>query len=199
MHDISNLNNEELPSSKSLIKASAFAFIAGCTLLITAILPAEYGIDPTGLGEKLGLTVLNTENATEIIKDEVSVTPNTASLSTGLNPVWKSDMKYRSDTLTVTLLPNQGSEIKSKMKAGENFSFSWEVEGGVVNFDMHGEKINDGDKFTSYWLGRDESQSSGSFSAPFDGTHGWYWKNNGAEPVTIHLTASGFYDAFYMP
>jgi hypothetical protein len=197
MQKISNVNNEGLPSSKSLIKATAFALVAAIILLFTAILPAEYGIDPTGIGERIGLTVLNTASAIE--EDEVAVTPDTGSLSTGLNPVWKSDMQYRADSLTVTLLPNQGSELKSKMKVGENFSFNWEVQGGVVNFDMHGEKINDGDRFTSYWLGRNASSSKGSFSAPFDGTHGWYWKNKGTDPVTIHLTVSGFYDAFYMP
>lgn len=197
MQKISNVNNEGLPSSKSLIKATAFALVAAIILLFTVILPAEYGIDPTGIGKRIGLTVLNTAGAIEA--GEVAVTPDTGRLSTGLNPVWKSDMQYRADSLTVTLLPNQGSELKSKMKAGENFSFNWEVEGGVVNFDMHGEKINDGDRFTSYWLGRNASSSKGAFSAPFDGTHGWYWKNKGTEPVTIHLTVSGFYDAFYMP
>jgi hypothetical protein len=30
--------------------------------------------------------------------------------------------------------------------------------------------------------------------APFDGTHGWYWRNRGEATVTIVLQTSGFYD-----
>lgn len=197
MHDITDVNNKELPSTKTLIKATALAFLMSCTLLIIAILPAEYGIDPTGLGEKIGLTVLNTDNA--IKAEDITMPSDSENVSATVSPVWKSNMKYRSDTMTLTLQSGEGAEIKTKMKAGENFSFNWEIKGGVVNFDMHGEKVNDGDKFTSYWLGYNESSSSGSFSAPFDGTHGWYWKNNGKKAVTVKLTASGFYDTFYRP
>lgn len=191
MHDISNLNHKELPSTKSLIKATAVALISAGILLVTVILPAEYGIDPTGLGAKLGLTKLNAASATET--EGVTILPHANDLNENLSPVWKSSMKYRSDTMTLTLQPREGAEIKTKMKTGENFSFNWAIEGGAVSFDMHG------DKFTSYWLGRNQSSASGSFVAPFDGTHGWYWKNNGKEPVTVHLTASGFYEAFYRP
>ncbi len=46
----------ELPSSRQLlISTLAAAAIAG-VLLVTAILPAEYGVDPTGAGRALGLT-----------------------------------------------------------------------------------------------------------------------------------------------
>ena len=33
----------------------------------------------------------------------------------------------------------------------------------------------------------------GSYVAPFDGLHGWYWKNNTATPVTVTLHSTGFY------
>ena len=62
-----------------------------------------------------------------------------------------------------------------------------------MNFDMHGERFNDGDNFTSYWQGRDQPSASGAFEAPFDGTHGWYWENRGETAVTVVLDTSGFY------
>ena len=37
------------------------------------------------------------------------------------------------------------------------------------------------------------SQSSGSQTASFEGTHGWYWKNNTRSPVTITLSVRGDY------
>ncbi len=198
MHDISDLNDEGLPSSKSLIKATFVAFFTGCILLVTIILPAEYGVDPTGLGDKMGLTQMS------IASESKSV--NTPSQSEELEsasviePVRKSTTPFRSDTMTLRLLPNQGAEIKAIMNKSENFVFNWEVKGGVAYFDMHGEALDAvGDEFTSYWEGDNETKTSGTFIAPFDGTHGWYWQNKGSEPIEVHLSTSGFYKELYTP
>jgi hypothetical protein len=45
----------ELPSSKKLIKSTISAAVVAGILLITTVLPAEYGIDPTGFGKVIGL------------------------------------------------------------------------------------------------------------------------------------------------
>jgi len=193
MQDISNMNREGLSSTKSLIKATGVAALIGLLVLITAILPAEYGIDPTGLGQKMGLTMLSQAEAAEPASLEAgSSSSNLLALSAG--PVRKTQSSLSSDTTTVTLKPNEGIEVKATMNAGDRMVFNWASEGGPVNFDMHGEQINDGDNFTSYWQGRNESVASGAFEAPFDGTHGWYWRNRGDETVTIVLQTSGFYD-----
>ena len=55
MNDI----NPNLPSLKSLLIASAFAVLLAIVILILAVLPAEYGIDITGYGKKMGLTTLS--------------------------------------------------------------------------------------------------------------------------------------------
>ncbi len=198
MHDISGLNGTGLPSSKSLMKATLVAFITGCLLLITIILPAEYGIDPTGLGEKLGLTQMNitSEPRNVITTTQLEVIESV----TVSEPVWKSATPFRSDTMTLTLVPNRGTEIKVVMNKNENFVFNWKVTGGVAYFDMHGEALNTrGDEFTSYWEGNDASGASGTFTAPFDGTHGWYWQNKGSESIEIQLSTSGFYKELYTP
>ena len=48
-------NRADLPSTKQLLKSTALAAAVAATLLITCILPAEYGIDPTGIGQAIGL------------------------------------------------------------------------------------------------------------------------------------------------
>ncbi|MGI0117036.1 hypothetical protein [Zooshikella sp. RANM57] len=176
------------------LKATVVAFVVGILLLITTVLPAEYGLDPTGIGKQLGLTALNPSHASSASNPETSST-----LLTPVSSVWKSNFAPRNDTMSVTLGPNEGAEIKAKMVAGERFVFNWQVEGGKVNVDMHGERVNAGDEFTSYWIGRDQSKASGSFEAPFDGTHGWYWQNSGSKPVTVTVKTSGFYKTLYRP
>jgi hypothetical protein len=34
----------------------------------------------------------------------------------------------------------------------------------------------------------------GSFTSPFDGSHGWYWKNNSDKPVAVQLIVEGRYE-----
>lgn len=195
MQDISNMDREGLPSTKGLFKATGVAALIAATVLVTAILPAEYGIDPTGLGEKMGLTILDQANAAE---PEPSAGTNAGSdnlLALSAGPVWKTTGTLSSDTTTVTLAPDEGLEVKATMNAGDRMVFNWTTEGGPVNFDMHGERFDDGDNFTSYWQGRNQPAASGAFKAPFDGTHGWYWRNRGDQTVTIVLETSGFYDS----
>jgi hypothetical protein len=199
MNDISNINKDGLPSSKSLIKATVAAMAASAAILITAILPAEYGIDPTGMGKALGLNVLNQANASETETTPVISQPENL-LGGADSPLWKATAAPRTNTMTLTLLPRQGAEIKSPMDAGDNFVFHWKTDDGLVYFDMHGEPPNPAkDEFTSYWIGKDQQQASGHFTAPFEGTHGWYWQNTGTTTVTITLTTNGFYGDLYMP
>lgn len=46
----------ELPSTCQLFRSTAIAALVAALLLVTAVLPAEYGIDPLGVGRVLGLT-----------------------------------------------------------------------------------------------------------------------------------------------
>lgn len=199
MTDISNVNQDGLPSTKSLIKATIVALVVSVAILVTTILPAEYGVDPTGVGHMLGLDVLSSahvsnESAALATSELVDVVASEGGL------LWKSNSTLKNNTVTLTLLPKQGAEIKSPMNAGDNFVFNWQVDGGSVYFDMHGEPPNAAkDMFTSYWIGNDEQQASGNFIAPFEGTHGWYWQNNSDAPVKITLTTTGFYGDLYMP
>jgi hypothetical protein len=48
----------ELPNRKVLNKATLVAAGMAALLLVTVVLPAEYGIDKTGAGRLLGLTEL---------------------------------------------------------------------------------------------------------------------------------------------
>ena len=48
--------NADLPSGTQLVKSTLVAIAAASVILITAVLPAEYGVDPTGIGKAIGLT-----------------------------------------------------------------------------------------------------------------------------------------------
>lgn len=176
-------------SNAQLLKSTVAAALTAAVIVVVAVLPAEFGRDPTGLGGVLGLTALSQAAATASVNPAVApaaalgaVTPQPASVQTG--------------EFSISLESGQGVEVKALMRAGEAFVFDWSAN-GPVDFDMHGEKPNDGNNFTSYWAERQQTGAHGSFVAPFDGTHGWYWENSGAGAVTISVKVSGFYHSLY--
>ncbi|MHB8123514.1 MAG: hypothetical protein ACYDG4_15325 [Desulfuromonadaceae bacterium] len=186
-------NTHPLPTLRQLLKASGIAMLVAVAILITTVLPSEFGIDPTGIGKAMGLTALSATNA-EAAKLPKSMEPSVPIVQTPTGIVTKTEFPLRSDDMSLTLLPNEGAEIKATMRKGEQFVFNWATEGGSVNVDMHGEKANAGDKFTSYWKGQQLTGDQGTFVAPFDGTHGWFWRNRGDKAVTVKVKASGFYE-----
>lgn len=90
--------------------------------------------------------------------------------------------------------PKKGAEIKAFMRGGEQLTFEWSTGGPALYFDFHGETYDaPKDVFTSYETGT-KGGASGSFRPPFEGRHGWYWRNDTNETVTVRLKTSGGYD-----
>jgi hypothetical protein len=202
MTDITHIDRNALPSKAQLLKATAAALLMAGIVLLTVVLPAEYDIDPTGIGRRLGLTALSARTAAPSPGAAPGGFEDSLSLSTlpTLNPVWRAPSPYRTDELALTLQPDEGVEIKASMSDGERFVFTWSADGGTVSFDMHGEKRGSATgEFQSYWKGRNASGAHGELQAPFAGTHGWYWHNAGSGPVQIRVRTSGFYEKLYQP
>ena len=181
-----------LPTLPQLGKATAVALAVAGAILVGAVLPAEYGIDPSGIGNALGLTQLNGG-----ARPAADVMPAAAGAAA---TVTKTAHAFRSDEMTITLKPGEGAEIKAAIAKGEQFVFSWSSTGGPVKSDMHGEPFNAGPReFNTYWKVAQQDSGRGTFTAPFDGIHGWYWRNKGTVPVTIHVRVSGFHDKLFRP
>ena len=169
-----------LPTRRQLLRATAFAFIAAGLVTVTIVAPAEYGADPTGIGTRLGLRRSNISSAP--LAPEAAAT-----VAADAEP-------FRTDQLQVTLAWGEDVEIKATMRQGQSFVFSWESSGGLVNVDMHGEPLQaENGEATSYAKAEDQLRAHGTFRAPFDGKHGWYWENYNETPVTITVRTSGFY------
>ena len=156
------------PSTAQLLKASTIALLIALVVLVTAVLPAEYGKDPTGIGAALGLTALHAaDEADAASSSKPAAAPailpaspvagqalpahrapakTDPAQSFNLDAVRIQSSAFRNDEMSLTLEPGKGGEIKAKMQDGASFVFSWTAVGGPVNFDMHGEKPSDGDK-----------------------------------------------------
>jgi hypothetical protein len=106
----------------------------------------------------------------------------------------------RSDETQITLRPDQGLEVKLRMRRGAQARYGWTASGGTVNFDTHGEPPNAARGFYhGYGTGRGAAADQGTLTAAFDGTHGWFFRNRSGRTVTITLRTEGDYDALIKP
>lgn len=177
-----------LPSTRMLATTTVVALLVAVVILITTVLPAEYGIDPLGTGEALGLTAIANPVAVE-----ATAAPEGA---TGLKPVANGPMAqysagYKIDNVTFTLGPYEYVEYKYRLEEGAQMQFSWTASAPVVH-DLHGELNADPNAVTSFDKSN-RKEAHAVFTAPFPGLHGWYWENPGGETVTVTLKSAGFY------
>ena len=169
-------------STSALIKTTVIAALLACIIFISFILPAEYNIDPTGVGAKLGLTVLATSTSVDKTASApvVDIPPYLASGNS-------------SDTIELVVPAGQGIEYKFAMQQFEKMEYEWLTDGEALYFDLHGEPQGDTTGYYESYAVASLNEIKGSFTAPFTGSHGWYWKNKSDKPVAVQLLVTGRY------
>jgi hypothetical protein len=195
------------PSGRRIGLSVLGALAVAGVVLVTAVLPAEYGIDPLGIGGALGFTELNAAPTRTLeIKDVLggNETVREVEIPAFNEPVplpnpavhQVEDRPIQTRTMTLTLEEGQQTEIKTVLRASKIITYTWKTDGGLVYCDLHGHDPAAGqDFFVRYREDQDgATEATGSLVAPFDGEHGWYWLNIAEGPVTITLTVTGFFD-----
>ena len=201
MYNAKKPDLSELPTTNRLLKSTGLAVVVAAGLLVTVVLPAEYGLDPTRVGSVLGLTEMGRikqslaaeAEAEEALAAAPAEVIAAASVTTPTDAAKAGEVQTatgRSDTTVITLAPDQGAEIKLVMSKGGVARYQWASSGGKVNFDTHGD--GKGIKYHPYGKGS-EAEVSGDLTAAFDGSHGWFWRNRTGETVTITLKTEGAY------
>ena len=143
----------ELPSTRKLVRSTVIALLTAIGLLMTVVMPSEYAVDPTGVGRALGLTQMGELKiilAQEALADAappqpVSPTPapQIAQIQPAeipaVQPVTTPAPALKTNQMSVTLKPGEGTEIKLEVLKNKTVSYEWTAVGGPVNYDTHGE------------------------------------------------------------
>ena len=247
----------DLPTTSRLVRSTVIAGVSALAILVTVVLPSEYGIDPTGFGRLTGLATMGQikmQLAQEAAADDalsaavasgaaipspaaVSPIADTQQLTARIDaleslilelqpdrlptvvapieappapaapvPVAPVPMQQAAptaietaspvavsqwrDEVTFILTPMEGTEYKLVMQAGAIATYEFVVDGGVINFDAHGE--GEGQSLT-YEEGRGVASDAGELVPPVSGTHGWFFRNRGTEDVVVTLRTGGDY------
>jgi hypothetical protein len=193
------------PSRKKLLLGTGGAIAIAAVGLVVFVLPAEYGIDPTGAGAALGLTQLSDggeENIylkrgqarsnvlfpLETAPDQSRVVVNDIFAEKGVT--LPAGAQLASDRFQIELLPYEGIELKYVLDEGAPMWFWWYAD-GPVNVDMHSHPFAGGTEATESFVIADLRNQSAVYVAPFNGIHGWYWQNRTMQPVKLTLDAVG--------
>jgi hypothetical protein len=100
---------------------------------------------------------------------------------------------YATDQVEFTLQPNEGMEYKYRLERDAALLFTWSAT-APLHYELHSVPDGAPRDFAETFDKQDSRPgASGSYTAPFTGIHGWYWQNRTAGPVTLTLTAAGFF------
>jgi len=197
MYNSDGPSAHEQPSTKKLIKSAILAALVAVVLLVTVVMPAEYGIDPTGLGNAIGLKrmgEIKVSLANEAAAEQIEEAQAVSSPPTVAQAPKPKTKDTPNDETTITLAPDQGREIKLIMTKGDKVAFSWSTDGGTASYDVHGDSKALNINYHSYSKGSEQTHQ-GEIEAAFDGSHGWFWRNRTSTPMTITLQTNGQYTA----
>jgi len=159
----------------SIVSAACLAFF----VLIAFVGPAEYAIDPTGLGKALGLTVL----AKPVAQSEKAVLAC---------PTGNALLDWQ-DIVMITIPAASELEYKFYLDQQAEMAYAWASDGAQLYFDFHGEPAGNKTGYFKSYQETTANKAEGLLVAPFTGTHGWYWQNASSKPVTVTLKTKGQY------
>jgi hypothetical protein len=202
------------PERTRIWKGLLVAALVAVALLFAIVLPAEYGYDPTRIGNVLGLTTINADagaggESLDDVIDDLLTANDTIPEKAGADPLQPLPLPNpaisqlestppKTQTMRIRLDFDEKTEIKAVLAKSKAIVYSWKVEGGTAYVDFHGHDPAKGDHF---WVRYEEAGQeegitgrSGSLVAPFAGEHGWYWLNTSEGPITIELTVTGYFD-----
>jgi len=210
-------NQKTVMTKAQLIKSSILSLIIGLLVFVVAVLPAEFGRDPLGTGKLFGFDKLyiddapeetievNTENGgpktfKKLKLEKLGSPPSVPKPVEANNPPPSEQFAERSDTIKVVVPARRGIEYKFKALKHASVKYEWATDDGkIVYIDFHGEVYQENPPenvfYESYTLAYSNNMA-GTFTTPFEGKHGWYFRNETNEPVDVTIRLKGQYKTF---
>jgi hypothetical protein len=215
-------DSSELPSTGRLLKSTGIAAAVAGALLVFVVLPAEYGVDPTGAGSLLGLTEMGRikmQLAEEAALDQAEVAAASSEASTpspepspseqaAPNPATPSATAPATPSTPPASAPQSAAAVASDesvftLAPDEGFEIKLVmVKGAKAKFEWFtdGPGVNydthadgAGISYHGYGKGTNTPRQEGELVAAFDGSHGWFWRNRTDQDVKVTLRTSGEY------
>jgi len=113
------------------------------------------------------------------------------------NPPPIKQYDSREDVIEVSVPAGKGVEYKFRSLKHGSVKYQWETDNGIVYIDFHGEVKQENPPknifYESYTLAYSNNMA-GTLTAPFEGKHGWYFRNDTDEDIVVTLNLDGQYE-----
>ena len=170
-------------------------------------------MDPFGTGKLFGFSRLYVDEAAEssnslqalptmdfeiIELTKLGSPPSIAKPGASEDPVPTDQLAMRSDTIQIKVPAGKGVEYKFKSLKLGSVKYDWTTsDNAIVYIDFHGEVYEENPPkevfYESYTVAYSNNMA-GTFTAPFKGKHGWYFRNKNKADVTVTLHLLGQYE-----
>ncbi|PCE63041.1 hypothetical protein [Sediminicola luteus] len=101
----------------------------------------------------------------------------------------------REDTVEVLVPAQSALEYKFEIEKGGSLGYEWSATATLI-YDFHGDPDPslgfEKGYYRTYSKGKAQSDA-GTEEMPYLGSHGWYWKNESDQDITISLQTKGRY------
>lgn len=217
-------NIDELPSSVQLLRSSLLATAIASVISITIVLPAEYGVDPTGIGSVFRLTEMGVvkvalqreAEAEQLLLDQLAAS---ASAPESVMVELEESSSDEEAAAVVEVEPELEPELEPEadLQPGSFQSRTVQIapdaaveiklemsQGALANYKWVSEggsvnfdvhADNPSINYFNYSKGTGVTSDEGTIEAAFDGFHGWFWRNRGENTVTVTLEFEGDYQS----
>jgi len=186
--EVDTFEQERRWAIERIAAAVGIALLVAGAALVIAVLPAEFGVDPTGIGRRLGLLALAD------VKSQVASFQQSNGSVAATSIVTGTDRTLREETVDFKLAPHEFVEYKYRLDKGQALLYSWHAT-AAVNLEFHAEPDGAPKGYAETYEKRNGvERASGTLMAPFAGIHGWYWENPTDREVIVTLSSAGFYN-----
>ncbi len=192
-----------------ILKSLLLSLLIGAVVLVTAVLPAEYGVDPLGTGELFGFSKLHQDHTKaetisvstglrfdKITMEKLGSPQSIAKPMEANNPPPEVPYPNREDLVEVFVPAKKGVEFKFYSLKHGSIKYEWATDKGIVYIDFHGEVKQENPPkevfYESYTLAYSNNMA-GTLTTPFEGKHGWYFRNETGEDIVVTIKLKGEY------
>lgn len=186
------------PSFMKLLLVALLSVAATVLTLFLLVLPAVYGIDPTGFGTKLGLADKSSPITSAVLKSAKSeaITPVQTAASQPMPNLAEQaspNLEAHQETFVLTVAPKQNLSFTIYMERDYDLDYHWATDGKPLYAELRGENPTIKNSKVKVFGKLTESKAKGFFIPPFTGNYSLYWENKTDKAITVRLTAKGVY------
>jgi hypothetical protein len=192
--------------SKNIIPVAISTALCNALVIILLVLPLGYGIDLTGIGERLGYNAasvrekpangitagtmgMQVQNTATTFNNRQAITQATTPAIDLSGEIQESHQ----ESVHLTVPAKQNLSFRFYMERDYDLAYNWATDGKPLYSELRGENPATKDNKVKVFGKLTQSRGKGFFIPPFTGTYSLYWENKTDKPIKVRLTAKGVY------